>query len=181
MPEFERQFDRLAESARERFEREGCHDHLIYLFGPSTNAADFHEVPFGALIHAMPGGDRNSKKERAYRAVAAMMARLRLPGYIEVGEFWIASFRGDDQEVLGQYRRIIKAHGSLEQMPGREEWLMVYGCRGREARGHHWRIGRRGKEVWLERGEDGRTLEGAVWKSAVLQRTSRELSENGDE
>lgn len=178
MTEFERRFEELAEAARERFERAGEHDHLVYLFSVSPERPDLHEVPFGTIVHAMPGGNVDSKKERAYRFAASMMAKLGLPGYVEVAEFWIAAFKGSNQEVLAKYREAIKEHGSIKNTPGRIEMLLVHGRHGPESRSQYWRIGRRGKEVWLEHAPDGINWGGGFGKSAVLDQASHGLIRN---
>lgn len=177
MTKFEEQFEKLAEAARERFEREGSHDHLIYLVSLSTEKPGLQEVPFWAIINAMPGRDIHAKKEMAYRTVASMMVKRELPGYVEVGEFWIALL-GGDQDVFSRYNQILKKHGSIANMPGRNEILMISGRYGQETNHHHWKIGRREKEVWLEDGTDAWEPGLDIAKSSVLDRTSVELAGN---
>lgn len=173
---FEEHFERLAEAARERFEREGEHDHLIYLISFSGDKSEVQEVPFGALIHGMPGGDIHSKKERAYKTVASMMRQRGLPGYIEVMEMWVTSFKGSNEEVLDKYNQAISRYGTLKNVPGRDEMLLVSGRYGKESKSQSWQIGRRGNEVWLEHGLDGVVFGGTgLGKSAVLDRTSLAL------
>jgi hypothetical protein len=174
--EFEKRFEELANAARERFEREGAHEHLIYLFSAST--ADVQEVPFWAIIQAMPGGNIHTKKEMAYKTVASMMVKRDLPGYVEVSEFWIATFKAEDREVLRRYNQVVDQYGSIERMPGRDEWLMVSGRFGQETKSHHWKIRRRDKEVWLEGDLEGWTVGGNLSKSSVLDRTSVDLCGN---
>lgn len=177
MTEFEQHFDRLTEAAREQFERDGSHDHLIYLLSFPLGERGLQEVPFGAIVHTMPGGDIHSKKERAYRSVASMMVQRGLPGYIEIMEVWITSSKSSSQEeTLRRYNEILNRYGSIEAMPGRDEMLVIHGRHGQETKTQNWRIGRRGEEVWLEHGLDGFTWGGGVAKSAVLDRTSLKLA-----
>lgn len=176
MTEFEETFEDLAEASRERFEREGSHDHLIYLLAASsTGKLDVQEVPFGVLIHGMPGGDIDSKKERAYRSVASMMVKLNRPGYIEVMEMWVTLLKGDDEEVLRKYNQMRSQYGSLKNVPGRNEMLFLAGRYGQEARSRHWKIGRRDGEVWLQDGDDGFEFGKTPSKGAILDKTALEL------
>jgi hypothetical protein len=171
--EFEKRFEELANAARERFEREGAHEHLIYLF--SSERSDVQEVPFWAIIQAMPGGNIHTKKERAYKTVASMMSKRNFPGYVEASEFWIATFKAENSEVLSRYNQVVDRYGSIERMPGRDEWFIVSGRFGQETKGCHWKIRRRDKEVWLEGGLEGWTVGGNISKSSVLDRASIDL------
>lgn len=178
MTDFEGKFDELAEEARVRFERDGSHDHLIYMLSPLEGKVKTQEIPFGALIHNMPGGDIHSRKERAYRAVASMMAKYNCPGYVEVSETWITALKGNNEEVLRQYNRLIDRYSSIKNVPGREEWLRLCGRYGREVRSRCWKIGRRADQVWLEHAPDGLEYGKVPSKAAILDETALKLIEN---
>lgn len=152
MTQFTDAFDALAAAAQERFERDGSHDHMVYLLAPSDAGLAVHEVPFDLILSVRPG-PVDGRKEMAYRTIADMMVKRATPGYVEIYEMWMLAM-GKDDDVLSRYQETIRRYGSLKNAPGRIEMLAAYGRYGDETRSHNWKIGRRGTEVWLEKGDE---------------------------
>lgn len=151
MTKFTDAFDDLVAAAQERFERDGSHDHMVYLLASSDTGLSAQEVPFDAILSVMPG-PVDFRKEMAYRTIADMMVKRATPGYVEIHEIWVLSMgKGDD--ALNRYQETIRRYGSLKNAPGRIEMLAALGRYGDETRNHNWKIGRRGTEAWLEKGD----------------------------
>lgn len=173
---FEQTFDKMAELVRERFEQAGFFDHVVFLFSLEDAEPNLKEVPFNEIAAMMPGGVE-MQKTMAYKAIASIMVKQQLPGYIEVTEGWLASMEsGRKEDVIKRYSELKRRYGSIRNMPGSVEMLMVSGCYGSECKSIIWKIGRRGKEFWLESGREG----AEPWahsgsKAGVLAKTSQDL------
>ncbi len=149
---FMKVFDELKQGAREMFERDKRHIHIMFIFEKGRLVP----IPFDDIMEQLPAGiPTGNMKEIVFKLVSELIYEAKSPGYFNIAEAWAldASNEGitDPKEANRKFKKALDRHDTdtMEKVPGRIEILFVGGRWKNKGVMARWQIGRRDNEVYL--------------------------------
>ena len=150
----------MIEMAQKIFDADKEHAHMIFLAPkdrPEMMALLFDQIAKEVAKETKPGEPFSfADRDRTFSAIADVAYKLRAIGYFEIAEGWglTHSVEPDDpnavEKVMDQYRKAIKEHQFIQNMPIKEEILTIRGRFLGTMMMHAWKIRRQNEAVWLE-------------------------------
>lgn len=160
----EEDFKKLSAQMIEMTQKVFCddkqHSHMIFLIAkdqPGLGVLLFDQVAKQVMRETKRGEPlAHADRDRTFNAIASVAYQTRALGYFEIAEGWglIHNVSHDDpkmgEKMLEQYRKALKEHTFIQNMPIKEEILTIRGRFLGTMMSYLWKIRRQGERVWLE-------------------------------